>query len=145
MMNPKAFEGLIDELRLSFHRITQLSEELHADEPITTGMRGVLEYLLRNSDSTVPMIARSRHVTRQLIQTLVNALLAQDLVVLVENPAHRRSALVSLTSEGEALIQKMWRKERKLFESLGSSLSEARITATTRTLRAFRAELTGDA
>jgi DNA-binding MarR family transcriptional regulator len=144
MTDPKAFEGLIDELRLNFHRITQLSEELHADEPITTGMRGVLEYLLRNSDSTVPTIARSRHVTRQLIQTLVNALLAQDLVVLVENPAHRRSALVSLTSEGEALIRKMRRKERKFFESLGSSLSEARITATTRTLRALRAELTGD-
>ena len=71
------FEGLIDELRLSFHCVTQISEELHADEPISIGMRGVLEYPLRNSDATVPTIARSRHVSRQLIQTLVNALLGQ--------------------------------------------------------------------
>jgi len=144
MADPKALEGLIDELRLSFHRVTQVSEELHADEPISIGMRGVLEYLLRNSDATVPTIARSRHVSRQLIQTLVNALLDQGLVALVDNPAHRRSSLVSLTPDGGGLIQRMRRKERTFFESLQSSVSEARLTAATRTLRALRAELTGD-
>lgn len=144
MIDPKALEALIDELRLGMHRITQVSEELHADEPISIGMRGVLEYLLRNSDATVPTIARSRHVSRQLIQTLVNALLEQELVTLIENPAHRRSPLVSLTREGEQLIQRMRRKERKFFESLPGDISEARITAATRTLRALRAQLTGD-
>lgn len=141
MSDAKALEGLIDELRLSLHRIQQVSEELHADETISIGMRGVLEYLLRNSDATVPSIARSRHVSRQLIQTLVNALLEQRLVTLVDNPAHRRSPLVSLTPDGEALIQRMRRKERKFFASLGSGVSEARLTAATRTLRALRAEL----
>ena len=41
-------------------------------------MRAVLEFLLRNSDSTVPTIARKRHVTRQHIQSLVNPLLEQE-------------------------------------------------------------------
>ena len=143
-MDPKALEELIDELRLSLHRVTQVGEELHADEPISLGMRGVLEYLLRNSDATVPTIARSRHVSRQLIQTLVNALLEQGLVAAVENPAHRRSALISLTSQGEALIGRMRRREREFFESMPSRVSQARVTAATRTLRAIRAELTGD-
>lgn len=144
MSNHKALEGLINELRLSFHRVTQVSEELHADEPISIGMRAVLEFLLRNSEATVPAIARSRHVSRQLIQTLANSLLEQDLVALVDNPAHRRSPLVSLTSRGEAAIQRMRRKEGKFFDSLQSRVSEARLVAATRALRALRAELTGD-
>jgi DNA-binding MarR family transcriptional regulator len=143
MSDPKALEELIDELRLSLHRVTEVGEELHADEPISIGMRGVLEYLLRNSDATVPTIARSRHVSRQLIQTLVNALLEQGLVAPVENPAHRRSALISLTARGEEMIQRMRRRERKFFESL-QGLSQTRITAATRTLKTLRAQLMGD-
>ena len=57
MADPKALEGLIDELRLSLHRVTRVAEQLHADEPIPIGMRAVLEYLLLNSESTVPAIA----------------------------------------------------------------------------------------
>ena len=144
IVNPRAMEELINELRLSLHAVTQIAENLHAEEPISIGMRAVLEYLLRNSDATVPTIARSRHVTRQLIQTLVNALLEQRLVSLRENPAHRRSQLVSLTAAGEEVIQRMRRRERKLFEQTRSRISEARITAATRTLRGIRAELMGD-
>lgn len=144
MANPRRMEDLIDELRLCLHRVTRVAEALHADESISIGMRGVLEYLLRNSQATVPTIARSRHVSRQLIQTLVSALLDQGLVALVANPAHRRSALVSLTPDGEGLILRMRDKERAFFESLRINLSEARLTAATRTLQALRAELSGD-
>ena len=142
-MDPKAFEELINELRLSLHRVTQVAEQLHAEEPISIGMRAVLEFLLNNSDSTVPAIAQSRHVSRQLIQTLVNALLEQALVTLLDNPIHRRSPLVSLTRDGEKMVQRMRRREHRYFESLPSSVSNARITAATNTLRAIRGELTG--
>jgi DNA-binding MarR family transcriptional regulator len=144
MLNTKALEELINELRLGLHQVTQFAEELHGDEPISIGMRGVLEYLLRNSDAAVPAIARGRYVSRQLIQTLVNALLEQDLVALVENPAHRRSALVSLTPAGKDMIGRMRRREEKAFHAMQSSLSEVRLKAATRTLRTLRAELTGD-
>ena len=139
----KALEELIDELRLSLHRITQVAEDLHRDESISIGMRGVLEYLLRNSDANVPTIARRRHVSRQLIQTLVNSLLDQNLVELVDNPAHRRSPLVSLRPSGERMLGRMRRREHSHFESIGSNVSEARITSATRTLRAIRVEFGG--
>jgi DNA-binding MarR family transcriptional regulator len=142
--DPKAFEELINELRLSLHRVTQVAEQLHAEEPISIGMRAVLEFLQKNSDSTVPAIAQSRHVSRQLIQTLVNALLEQELVALVDNPIHRRSPLVSLTREGEKMLQRMRRREHRYFEALPSSVSSARIIAATKTLRAIRGELAGD-
>jgi DNA-binding MarR family transcriptional regulator len=139
----KALDELIDELRLSLHRITQVAEDLHRDESISIGMRGVLEYLFRNSDATVPTIARRRHVSRQLIQTLVNSLLEQNFVELVDNPAHRRSPLVTLTPTGERMLGRMRRREHAYFESIGSNVSEARITSATRTLRALRVEFGG--
>ena len=143
MADPKALEELINELRLSLHRITQVSEALHADEPISLGLRAVLEFLLHNGDSAVPTIARSRYVSRQLIQTLVNGLLEQELVELIDNPTHRRSQLIALTRRGDAMIRRMRRKEHELFASLRSEVSEARISAATRTLRAIRSELQG--
>lgn len=139
----KALEELINELRLSLHRVTQIAEDLHAHEPVSIGMRGILEYLLRNSDATVPTIARRRHVSRQLIQTLVNSLLEKNLVELVDNPAHRRSSLVSLTPAGEKMLDRMRRREHAYFESIESKVSEARMTSATRTLRAIRAEWDG--
>jgi DNA-binding MarR family transcriptional regulator len=57
-------------------------------------------------------------VTRQHIQTLVNSLLELRLVALVDNPAHRRSALVRLTPEGQRGIERMKRRERQLFDTL---------------------------
>jgi DNA-binding MarR family transcriptional regulator len=79
-----------------------------------------------------------------LIQTLVNGLLEQGLVAQVENPAHRRSQLVSLTPDGKAMIDRMRRRERRFFESRAITVSTTRITAATRTLRAIRNELEGD-
>jgi DNA-binding MarR family transcriptional regulator len=137
----KVMEELIDELRLGLHRVAEVSEELHAEEPVSVSMRAVLEFLLRNSDSSVPTIARSRHVSRQLIQLLVNALLEQELVELRDNPAHRRSPLIALTPAGEKLIRRMRSREARFFEAMSRNLSEARIAAATRTLRAIRAEL----
>jgi len=137
----KAMEELIDELRLSLHCVTQASEELHAGEPVTVGMRAVLEFLLLHSDSSVPAIARSRHVTRQLIQMLVNSLLEQRLVQLRENPAHRRSPLVALTPEGEKLILRMRKREERFFDAMSREVSESRIHSAVRTLRAIRLEL----
>ena len=63
MLNLTPLEELIDELRLSLHRVTRVSEELHADEPISIGMRAVLEYLL----------VRPAHwfITREPVKTLV--------------------------------------------------------------------------
>ncbi len=134
-------EELINEVRLGVHRVAQLSDELHAAEPITVGMRGVLEFLLLNSGSTVPTIARSRHVTRQHIQSLVNPLLEQKLVELQSNPAHRRSPLVALTRSGEEMIRRMRKREKRFFEAMSDDVSEQQITAAAQTLRAVRAQI----
>jgi DNA-binding MarR family transcriptional regulator len=71
---------------------------------MTLGMRAALELLLVGGPATVPRIARSRGVTRQHVQALVNGLLAQGLVALRPNPAHKRSPLVALSPAGETTL-----------------------------------------
>lgn len=135
MKDPVAFEALCNEIRLAMHRLVQVGEAVHADEPVTLGMRGVLEFLERNGDATVPQIARSRHVTRQHIQSLVNSLVEGGWVALRDNPAHRRSPLVSLTRAGARQILRMRRKERRAFAAMPIEATDAQIEAATRTLR----------
>jgi DNA-binding MarR family transcriptional regulator len=127
-------EALLNEVRLLYHRIVQVGEQLHADESVTLGMRAVLEFLLRNGPTTVPDVARSRSVTRQHIQILVNDLLQQELVVLEENPLHKRSSLVTLTKEGERVIRRMRKRESQLYQATKFGVKRNELETTVKTL-----------
>ncbi len=133
-------EDVLNEVRLLWHLLIQVGGQLHAGEPITLGMRGVLEHLMREGPATVPTLARARYVTRQHIQVLVNGLLDLKLVELVDNPAHRRSPLVALTREGTRVIQRMLAKEsREVAGDFG--VSGADLQKAAETLRRVRAGL----
>ena len=134
-------EELLDEVRLLWHVLAQSAEQLHAKEPVTLGMRAILEFLAFGGPTTVPRIARSRHVTRQHIQTLVNALLDLDLVVLETNPEHRRSALVRLTPKGQKAIVRMKQREQRFLERLGFGAKTTELVQAAQTLRTIRKTL----
>jgi len=137
-------EELLDEVRLLWHAMTQAGDRLHEKEPITLGKRGVLEYLSLHGPSAVPRISRARHVTRQHIQTLTNALRERGLVALEPNPEHRRSPLVRMTQEGRDAIERMKRRERRLFERLDLAARGAELKQATETLRSVRTALGGN-
>ena len=134
---------LLDEVRLLWHVMVQAAERLHERELITLGMRAVLEFVARSGPTAVPEIARSRHVTRQHIQALVNDLIELRLVSLDENPAHRRSALVRLTPDGQKVIDRMKRRERQFFDGLGLKTRPDDLRRAAATLSAVRAALGG--
>lgn len=136
-------ENLLNEVRLLYHRIVQVGEQLHVDESATLGMRAVLEFLLRNGPTTVPDIARSRSVTRQHIQTVVNALLEDELVVLKDNPLHKRSSFVTLTKVGERVIRRMRKREEKLYQTTKFPVRRNELKTAATTLRHVRAALEG--
>lgn len=140
----EALEALLDEVRLLWHAMVQSGERLHEQEPITLGTRGVLEFLALHGPATVPHVARSRRVTRQHIQSLVNALLELGLVALDANPAHRRSALVRLTPEGKRVIERMKRRERRFFDTRDLGREADELGRAARTLRAVRHALGGE-
>lgn len=135
---PDHVPELLDEVRMLFHLATQVAEDLHAAEPITVSMRGVLELLHRIGPATVPDIARRRYVTRQHIQTLVNALLAQGLVAVEDNPAHRRSPRIALTDDGGRMIRRMTDRERRFLARIDLPLDPRDIASARGTLATLR-------
>jgi DNA-binding MarR family transcriptional regulator len=139
----EAIESLIDEVRLLYHRAVQVSEELHREEPVTVGMRAVLEFLQGQGPTPVPRIARSRFVSRQHIQSLVNALLERGLVETRRNPAHKRSSLVVLTKAGKQLIRRMREREADRLRQTKFGPTRSEIQRATRTLRDVRSALGG--
>ena len=134
-------DQLLSEVRSLYNRILQVGEALHANEPVTLGMRAVLEYLQANGATTVPEIARSRSVTRQHIQTLVNGLLDAGCVRLQSNPQHKRSSLVALTADGARIIQRMRQRESRFLDQRDFGLAPTRIREATSTLARVRTAL----
>jgi DNA-binding MarR family transcriptional regulator len=141
-MSPE-LDDLLDEVRLLWHVAVQATERLHDGEAVTVGMRAVLEFLARNGPRSVPDIARSRLVTRQHIQSLVNGLLELRLVSLEDNPAHRRSSLVQLAPEGERTIERMKRRERRFLGGLRLRADRDELRRAVATLGAVRSALGG--
>ena len=71
------------------------------------GEFGVLRTLVLVGPQTVPELARSRPVSRQHCQIIVNSLAEQSLVELVDNPRHKKSRLVRATKKGRARFEAM--------------------------------------
>jgi len=135
--------ALLDEVRLLFHQAVRTGEALHSGESITLGMRGVLEFLHLNGPASVPQLARRRLVTRQHVQALVNALLEKKRVALAPNPAHRRSALVTLTPAGRRQIERMRAREARHFAKTDLGVGPQALEQAARTLAQVRRALGG--
>jgi DNA-binding MarR family transcriptional regulator len=118
----KPLEELIDEVRLLWNTLVQRGERLHAGESITMGQRAVLEFLLRNGPTTVPNVARSRRVSRQHIQALVDPLLERGLVQPLST-RHKRSVLLRLSPAATPHPAHEAARARSLGERASASLT----------------------
>ena len=114
----RALEALIDESRSLFYRLRAAAEEIHEDLDITVGQRAILDWIGEKGPATVPAIARARNVSRQHIQSVVNAFMARGLVVSEDNPAHRRSNIVQLTGQGRMLVEELDRRQARIWRAL---------------------------
>jgi len=138
MVDPDLLESIIGEVRSLFHLLRASAVDLHGLGPSSAGLRGVIESIADNGPQTVPQLARSRPVSRQHIQMLVNDLVQRGLVHLVDNPAHRRSRLVDLTDEGRLAHRRMRQIEDRLLARLPITASESEIQTTVSVLRQLR-------
>ena len=120
-----------------FQQLRAVSDELHEDIGVTASQRAVLELLDQYNSQTVPQIARERSVSRQHIQAIVNELLARDLVETVDNPTHKRSSFIQLTSSGRQLFKSIKERETKLLEMMEKQITTIELQTTTQTLGAI--------
>ena len=130
-------EKITGEVRHLYQVLKSLADALHRDSGLNASNRAVME-ALADGPRTVPDIARSKSVTRQHIQLLVDELAKSDLVELRPNPAHQRSPLVALSRKGEALFASLRKREAPLVEQLAAALDARKAAATVQTLTALR-------
>ena len=110
----KEKQVLFSEVVSLFHRLKAVATEIHEDAEVTATMRGVLNELAKSGPNTVPRMARRRPVSRQHLQSIVNGLLKRDLVSYRENPDHKTSRLVALTTAGREVVDRMRERESLL-------------------------------
>lgn len=134
-----AFNDLINQTSLFFHRLKIVADEVHHQGEMSGGLRSLLRSLDKHGEQTVPQMARDRAVSRQNIQTLVNQLADAGHVELVENPAHKRSPFIRLTPRGKRTVAAMNRREHKLLSKSGVGAPDKKMREAAETLRNVRA------
>lgn len=122
-------------IRRAFRLMGVRVDQYLADLDISACERSVMDYLYPDHKLSVPQIAERYTVSRQFIQSTVNALHVRGIVEFLDNPKHRRSALVALTHEGKSLYRQISNRDKTAFATVFSGISEADNRTTHRTLK----------
>ena len=109
------------------------------------GIWGLLHSLAVDGPQTVPQLAGARPVSRQHIQQIANQAEADGLIAFIDNPAHKKSKLVSLTDAGRARHQEMTARFAEMAGQLAEGMSTQDLEVTGRTLNHLRSRLAGGA
>lgn len=133
-----AVEALLTEVNALAIRLNQAGRGQGSANGLPAAAYGVLQLLQRHGPHTVPQLARRRSTSRQNIQIVINRLESQGCVELANNPAHRRSALVNLTSGGQALLIQGAQGYHRMLETLASAIGETELASATRLLNGIR-------
>ncbi|MET0426407.1 MAG: MarR family winged helix-turn-helix transcriptional regulator [Actinoplanes sp.] len=132
-------EGLYEVLRY-VRPLHQWSAKVVADSlaerDVTMPMRAVLERLV-DGPQTVPQVARSLWLPRQVVQRLVDAAAELGYLRFADNPAHRRSRLVELTGDGRRVFAEIHQQELADLAVLAAKLDPADVDACVRVMSAL--------
>lgn len=130
-------------IRRLFRALSQKSNENLENFGISSADRAVMEFLFPDKALSVPDIAEKYQVSRQHIQVTVNSLLDKALLQTKKNPRHKRSSLITLTTEGRRLFKAIIKKDEKVVEQLFSTLKIKDIQVTRDTLDTLLSEIKG--
>lgn len=90
---------------------------------LTVRMRAVLEILHKYGEQTVPELAARLEIQRQYVQIMCNETLASGFTEQRPNPRHKRSPILTLTNQGNALIEDILSKEMQIMQEMSEGLS----------------------
>ena len=131
----EAITDLMLEVAQCFFRIRALGQKTGLITSWGAGAFGFMRSLALFGPLTVPQIAQMRPTSRQRMQRLADELAGERLVEFIDNPKHRRSKLVWLTSKGDARYRELDARLLSIASTLGVSLSEADIRKTIEIVR----------
>lgn len=134
-----ALDALLSEVNLLSNRLRQ--GIVLSGHSLGAAEYKVLQLLEQHGPMSVPNIARQRNTTRQNIQVLVNRLTKAGIVQSSDNPAHRRSSLLHLSSAALELCSEARSREAKMLQRLASGLGTEELGASAALLRSIRLSL----
>lgn len=107
-------ESLLQVTRALCARLSAWERHEAMRDDLTAAQRALLADLARHGPTTLPQLARARSVTRQQVRVVVEALTRRRLVRRLSNPAHRRSYLVGVTTDGSRKAREIeqWESRR---------------------------------
>jgi len=122
-------------IRRVFRAMAAKADEYLADAELSVADRAVLEFLHPRHELSVPEIARRYDVSRQHVQVTVNALVKKGLLRSVENPKHKRSRLMRLSSLGRDTFDEIRRNESTVVDRIFRDVPDDALGTTHETLR----------
>jgi DNA-binding MarR family transcriptional regulator len=137
----EAVAELMLEVAQCFFRIRAAGQKTGLINSWGGGAFGFMRSLALLGPLTVPQIAEMRPTSRQRMQRLADELAAEGLVEFIDNPKHRRSKLVRLTSRGDARHHELNARFLAIASTMGRSLSEMEIRKTTEVVRRLSDEI----
>jgi len=123
----EAVAELMLEVAQCFFRIRALGQKAGLITSWGGGAFGFMRSLALLGPLTVPQIAEMRPTSRQRMQRLADELADEGLVKFVDNPKHRRSKLVRLTTKGEARYRELNARLLSIASTMAGALGEAEV------------------
>lgn len=127
-------------VRRLFRAMTQTADQYLESLGVSASERAVMEFVSKES-LTVPQIAAKYGVSRQHVQVTVNALVDSKLVVLQDNPLHKRSPVITLSTNGRRLFAKIAKQDEKAIRHAFSGISKKDCKQTRQTLEKLLSHL----
>ena len=133
---------LILEIAQCFFRIRAMGQVSGLITSWGGGAFGFLRSLAILGPLTVPQIARMRPTSRQRMQRLADELAADGLVEFLENPQHRRSKLVQLTTAGASQYRDLNERLLAIASDFAAELSEEDVRQASRVVQQLSVDVT---
>ena len=111
-------------VRRLFRSMGQVADKYLEELGISAAERTVMEFLYPDKKLSVPQIAELYSVSRQHVQVTVNSLLEHGLLVVEDNPKHKRSQLIGLSDTGRSLFARVLKKDKEAINLLFQNVSE---------------------
>jgi len=118
----ESIHALVVELTFTFFQLRSSGDSQYQKYGLSSGRMALMRSLQTGGPQTVSAIAASRPVARQGIQRMVNAMVKDELLVLTDNPRHKRAKLVALSDAGTTLYQKVFEEEIEFMNRLSEGL-----------------------
>lgn len=132
-------QSVVDETIALYQWLAWVADRLYGDEARGASRRWILRRLEREGPRTVSGLARLRSVRRQSLQPIVDAMVAERLLVLVANPANARAPLVALSVRGQTLVASLDRVDAAVLRAVSRGIEPGALSVTAATLGALRA------